>query len=159
MKKEEQIIIFLIILLSISFFTLFNLRINEYKYGSKEEVLQPRQTVKLIPINQTTRGQQSPYIRVGSLHEISPIDTSKPVILPVYGSRTYPRSTKWQYYTFTDQYNKVKLPIYNNKQKNCQNEYGCEELESGDVININAYSKNFKFEKYIVNSPKYIPYI
>ena len=156
MKKEERIIVCLIILLSISFLTMANIRMKEYSYTP---VLEARKRVKLLPINQKTRGENSSYIRIGSLHEVSPLETSKPVILPVYGSRTFPRSQKWQYYTFTDQYNKVKLPIYNEKQKNCQNEYGCDELESGDDISINAYSKNFTFQKYLVDAPKYIPYI
>ena len=144
--------------MSISIISWTNVRIDDYN-KNKEKIQHTKQIIKFLPINQQTRGEKSSYIRVGSLHEVSPTDISNPVILPVYGARTYPKSTKWQYYTFTDQYNKVKLPIYNNKQKNCQNEYGCEELDSGDVITIYAYSNNFKFEKYIVNTPKYIPYI
>jgi len=116
-------------------------------------------TQRRIPINIPTRGETPAYKQIGSLHEKNPSDPNKPMILPVYGAPTYRGSSKWLYYTYTDQYNKVKLPIYNEKQKNCQNEYGCNELNESDNITINAYSREFEFRPYEKMKFRYIPYI
>ena len=110
-------------------------------------------------INIKTRGETDIYEQVGTLHEKNPENTNDAVILPLYGKQTYPRSNKWYYFTFTDQINKVKLPVFNTKSNNCQGEYGCEELYDEDDVNINAYSNQFIFRRYVKNKPRYIPYI
>ena len=107
-------------------------------------------------INIRTRGELQPYKLIGYLHEKN--NTDDPILLPVYGTKTYSRSSKWLYYTYTDQYNKVKLPIYNIKKQNCQNEYGCDELYENDEITINAYSNTFIYKPYPKSEYRYIPY-
>jgi hypothetical protein len=109
-------------------------------------------------ININTRGTSNGYIQIGTLHEKNSTNTNS-TILPLYGKQTYPRSSKWYYYTLTDQQNSVKLPVFNNTSRNCQEEYGCSELYDKDEVNINAYSKKFIFNRYIKNKPQYIPYI
>lgn len=109
-----------------------------------------------LPINIRTRGNKDAYTLIGYLIEKN--NDTKPALLPVYGTQTYPRSSKWLYYTYTDQYNKIKLPIYNQKQQNCQNEYGCNELFENDEISINAYTNQFIYKPYPKNEFRYIPY-
>ena len=56
-------------------------------------------------------------------------------------------SSKWSYYTIANQYNSVKLPLkYNNRD--CQSEYGCDELSDNDEVFIPIYN-NFLKLKYI----------
>lgn len=113
-----------------------------------------------VPINIRTRGEIEKYRQIGTLHEVNPNTVStNPTILPLYGARTYSGGSKWLYYTFTDQFNKVKLPIYNTKQGNCQNEYGCDELNDDDQITVNAYSSQFTVQLYVKNDFRYIPQI
>ena len=114
--------------------------------------------VQQVPINIRTRGEREKYKQIGTLHEVNP-NTTNPVILPLYGARTYSGSSKWLYYTYTDQFNKVKLPVYNTKQRNCQNEYGCDELYDNDQITINAYSSQFMVQLYVKTEFRYIPQI
>lgn len=115
-------------------------------------------SIRRAPVYIRTRGEPEEYTQIGTLHEVSPKDSENPTILPLYGSRTYRGSSKWLYYTFTDQYNKVKLPVYNTAQRNCQNEYGCNELYDNDQVTIHAYTTNFKVRLYEKTAFRYIPY-
>ena len=59
---------------------------------------------------------------------------NEPVILPLFGGPTHNGSSKWYYYTSTDKYNQIKLPL-SNKNRSCNVEYGCDELYDGDIVN------------------------
>lgn len=109
-----------------------------------------------VPINIPTRGYSSGYQQIGAL--IGKGNDKNKQILPLYGMQTYPGSSQWQYYTSTDTYNSVKLPVMN-KGKNCQNEYGCSEIYDGDLVNIDGYNGDFKANIYNIDTPRYIPYI
>ena len=118
-----------------------------------------------IPINVPTRGYTGGMVQVGVLHKEEVNDATKtigqnsePVILPLFGRPTHNGSNKWSYYTATDKYNQVKLPI-SNKNKVCNSEYGCEELYEGDTVSVPAYNGNFKVSIYEFDKPRYIPFV
>jgi hypothetical protein len=76
--------------------------------------------------------------------------------LPLYGRRTAPRSDKFNYYTRTDTYNPVALPVtYMNKD--CQDNVGCNELNSGDSIRISPTGETAKVTLYGFDGPRYSP--
>ena len=108
-----------------------------------------------MPINVPTRGYITEYQQVGALYGIGQgLQTTK--ILPLYGKPTYPGSNKWVYYTGTDNYQSVKIPIFKEGRK-CQGDFGCEELYSDDLVNISPYNCKFKVELYDIERPRYLP--
>ena len=118
-----------------------------------------------VPINIPTRGHTGGVQQVGALYKQNLSDDSsnignnnEPVILPLFGRETYNGSNKWMYYTTTDKHNQVKIPI-SNKSRECNSEYGCDELYDGDTVSIPAYNGVFKVNKYEFDKPRYIPYI
>jgi hypothetical protein len=97
-----------------------------------------------------TRGAPEAYQQMGVM--VGP--DGKP--LPLYGRRTAPRSDKFNYYTRTDSYNPVALPVtFNNKD--CQDNAGCNELSSGDSIRISPTGEAAKVTLYGFDGPRYSP--
>jgi hypothetical protein len=105
-------------------------------------------------INIPTRGPPSEMQQVGIL-----TNENNDKILPLYGRQTYTNSNKWNYYTSTDKFNQIKLPVNDLQNKNCTQEFGCTELSDGDSVNVPAYNDKFKVSIYTLDSPRYIPYI
>jgi hypothetical protein len=110
----------------------------------------PEQYVRgaLDPI--PTRGAPEAYQQMGVM--VGP--DGKP--LPLYGRRTAPRSDKFNYYTRTDSYNPVALPVTFNK-KDCQDNAGCNEISSGDTVNISPTGETAKVTLYGFDGPRYSP--
>lgn len=106
-----------------------------------------------VPINIPTRGYAGEFQQVGIL-----VNDTNDKILPLYGRHTYPGSSKWLYYTSTDKFREVKLPIFKNK-RNCTEEYGCDEIYDKDELTVPAYNEIFKVSLYTLDTPKYIPYL
>ena len=69
------------------------------------------------------------------------------LILPLMGNYKHRRRDTWQYYTFKDGSNLVKLPVLNNK-KNCMSEYGCDRISNGDNVYVEGYDSIFKAHIY-----------
>ena len=118
-----------------------------------------------VPINIPTRGYTGGVMQIGALYKQDTSDdtmkigqNNEPVILPLFGMPTYNGSSKWMYYTATDKFNQIKIPI-TNKNRVCNSEYGCDELYDGDIITIPAYNGEFKVNKYEYDKPRYIPHI
>ena len=109
--------------------------------------------VRVVPINIQTQRVAS-YKQVGIL--ASNEEPSK--VLPLYGRQTVNGSSKWNYYTSTDSYHSFDISVAF-KNKDCSDEYGCEELTSGDVIEIPAYNTPFTVNMYRLRGPTYIPYV
>jgi len=97
-----------------------------------------------------TRGLPDDYQQMGLITG----SDGKP--LPLYGRRTDPRSSRFNYYTRTDTYNPVALPL-TYKRKDCQDAVGCEELMSGDEIRITPSGDSAKVTLYGFDGPRYIP--
>ena len=118
-----------------------------------------------IPINIPTRGESGGFQQVGMLYKESieseerePGNNNSSQILGLYGKPIHPGSNKWSYYTSSDGHNSIKMPL-THKGKACDQEYGCEELYDGDMINIPSYNGNFKVNIYKYDKPRYIPYV
>lgn len=77
--------------------------------------------------------------------------------LPLYGRRTAGRSDRYNYYTRTDTYNPIQMPVVF-KKRDCQDSVGCEEIFSGDHVRLpNGLSG--KVSVYQSDGPPYIPYV
>jgi len=110
-----------------------------------------------IPINVHTRGEPTGYQQVGVLIEENSNSENK--LLPLFGEQTYPGSRQWKYYTSSDGYQSVKLPVLH-KNRNCQDSNGCDEIYEGENVSVTGYgSKVFKANVYKLDAPRYIPYI
>ena len=77
-------------------------------------------------------------------------------ILPLYGRRTASRSDRFQYYTRTDSYNPVQLPLKHNR-RDCQDDIGCEELFDGENITVTPTGQTGKATIYRFDGPTYVP--
>lgn len=119
--------------------------------------------VQGMPINIETRGSGGDFQQVGILskkfinqEEDVPGNNTDSNILPLYGKPTYRGSSKWLYYTETDKYNPVKIPITVNN-KDCTDDIGCDELYDGSEVVIPSYNGKFTVKIYKFNKPRYIP--
>jgi len=95
-----------------------------------------------------TRGPPEQYQQMGVIND----STGK--ILPLYGRRVAARSDYFNYYTRTDTYNPVQLPIRYNK-RDCQDSIGCQEIMSGDSVNISPTGETAKVTLYGFDGPRY----
>ena len=125
----------------------------------------PYYTVPGVPINIPTRGYMGDYQQVGMLYKDSIENNESNIgnnnetnILPLYGKPLYANSSKWLYYTSSDKFNSIKIPI-NHNNKDCSEEYGCNEIYDNDIINVPAYNANFKVKIYKYDKPRYLPFI
>ena len=120
---------------------------------------------KGLPINMETRGSGGDFQQVGILSKNvinkdaeTPGNNTDSNILPLYGKPTYRGSNKWLYYTETDKYNPVKIPITVNN-RDCTDDIGCDELYDGGEVVIPSYNGVFKVKIYKFNKPRYIPFV
>ena len=106
-----------------------------------------------VPINIPTRGFSENYQQVGAVN-------SGDKILPLYGRPRWPGATKWNYYTNTDGFQSIKLPVQF-KRMDCQDEVGCDEIYDGDNITVPQYGKDkeFKANIYRLDKPYYLPFL
>lgn len=110
-------------------------------------------TVGLMPINIKTRGETPDMQQVGILRS-----KTNDKVLALYGRPTYRGSSKWIYYTGTDKYHSIKLPVEKNK-RDCTAEYGCEELYDDDEVTVKGYNEVFQTSIYQLDAPRYIPFV
>lgn len=118
-----------------------------------------------IPINIPSRGPFQAYQQVGILSKDEIADPSKipgnnneSNVLPLFGRPTYFGSNRWNYYTTSDKFQSVKLPI-NIDNRKCTDDLGCDELRDGDMVTIPSYNGRFKVEIYDFDKPRYIPFV
>jgi len=106
-----------------------------------------------VPINIPTRGNSAGFQQVGAIHSGSEI-------LPLFGRPRWPGASKWNYFTSTDSFQSVKLPVFF-KKRDCLDDIGCDEVYDGDNINIPQYGKekDFKANIYQLDRPRYLPFI
>jgi hypothetical protein len=100
----------------------------------------------------STRGEHS-FQQIGVLS-----DTTSDRIIPIYGRPTYIGSSRWNYYTSTDGFREIKLPIQH-QNKDCLDTTGCPELYDNDKLDIPEYKSTFMFKKYNYDKPRYNPHI
>ena len=76
--------------------------------------------------------------------------------VPLMGKPLHSNRNKWQYYTMSDQYNSVKLPI-SVKGKSGMSEYGCDELYNGDTVYIDGIKEIYVVTMYDNDHLQYLP--
>ena len=106
-----------------------------------------------IPINIPTRGVSQNYRQIGVL-----TNNDNSMILPLFGRSIWNGSSRWNYYTQTDKFVSVHLPVFN-KNKDCSAEYGCEELFDKDEVTVPQFNETFVVTLYHLEGPRYIPVI
>jgi hypothetical protein len=110
----------------------------------------PRGGIASIPINIPTKGLPESFQSVGLIN----VDGQ---VWPLYGRRTPSGgSDRWNYYTRTDTYNPVPIPIRYQK-RDCMDDIGCPEILSGEDVKIEVLNKQGKTKMYRFDGPKYIP--
>ena len=109
--------------------------------------------VGLVPINVETRGATPEMQQVGILS-----NGKNDTVLALYGRPTYRGSSKWLYYTGSDKFHAVRLPIMK-QQRDCTSEYGCDELYDNDEVTVKGYDGSFTVTIYGLDAPRYIPYV
>lgn len=110
-------------------------------FGSSSASLQPA----LPALNVPTRGMAPDYKPMGTLKK------SDGTYLPLYGRPTT-RSDRFNYYTRTDTYNPVPLPL-EYKKRDCMGDVGCNELMSGDEIRVSGDHQPLKVSLYNTEIP------
>ena len=97
-----------------------------------------------------TRGAPESYQQMGV------ITGADGKVLPLYGRRVAPRSDYFNYYTRTDTYNPVALPI-TFQRRDCQDNVGCQELMTGSEVRLNPTGEAAKVMLYGFDGPRYTP--
>lgn len=121
----------------------------ERHWMTRTEMPSPEELYGKLP-RLPTRGIPETYQSMGVLT----MDDGQ--ILPLYGRRTASRSDRFQYYTRTDSYNPVQLPI-RHKRRDCQDDIGCEELFDGESITIGPTNQTGRTTIYRFDGPTYVP--
>jgi hypothetical protein len=104
-----------------------------------------------IPINVSTQGTtNAAYRQVGIL-------TRSETILPLMGRPLFRNRDKWQFYTISEKSNFIKLPI-SVKGRSCTNEYGCDNVYTGDTVYVEGYNDAFKVTAYDNAVMQYLPF-
>jgi hypothetical protein len=105
----------------------------------------PLQQPIVMPINVPTnvgyRGNES-FRQVGILTPMKR-GSHDEKILVLMGRPLFSNRDKWQYYTMSDQFNSIKLPILV-KKRSAMNEYGVDSLSDNDVVFVQGYKQAFK---------------
>lgn len=110
----------------------------------------PRGGLASIPINIPTKGLPESFQSVGVIN----VDEK---ILPLYGRRTAGGGgDRWNYYTRTDTYNPVPIPV-RFKKRDCMDDVGCNEILSGEEVKLEVMNKPGRTSMYRFDGPKYIP--
>lgn len=122
-------------------------------------------TEKGLPINVETRGSGGDFQQIGILYKDSiadedqvPGNNTDSNVLPLYGKPTYRGSNRWLYYTATDKYHPVKIPISMSGQ-DCTDDRGCAEISNDENITVPSYNGTFKAKIYKFDKPRYIPFV
>lgn len=105
-----------------------------------------------ILVNVPTQGYPEAYQQMGLLKQ------SDGKLLPLYGRRVASRADRFNYYTRTDTYNPVQLPI-RYKRKDCQDTVGCDELFDGEQVSISPTGEQATATLYRFDGPMYVPSI
>lgn len=125
---------------------------------SDERYLVPE--IRPVPINISTNISATPsttsYRQMGIMTPLN--GTSKDNILPLMGRPLFTSRDKWQYYTISNQHNNVKLPI-SFKGRSALNDYGVDQIYSGDTVYVEGYNDAFKVTIYENDTIKYLPFI
>lgn len=110
----------------------------------------------IVPINVSTNvgAVDAPYRQVGLLTATN----VKGEPMPLMGRPLFTNRDKWQYYTNSNQFNSVRLPISRNG-RSCTNEYGCDKLFTGDTVYVEGINQTYRVTLYDNDTIRYLPFI
>jgi hypothetical protein len=117
-----------------------------------------------VAINVPTRGPTPAVQQVGILTAAgagagAQAQTDRPSPLALFGRPTFRGSSKWTYFTATDKFHAIKLPVHCGR-RDCTDDLGCDELYDGDEVDVPAYpGTTYKATIYALDAPRYIPYL
>lgn len=114
-----------------------------------------------IPFNQATRGIPETYQQIGILTAPSSGGSGSSgsrSIIPLFGRKLMTNRDRWNYYTRTDGFNTVSIPVAH-KNRSCDEDIGCEEIYDGDSISTPALGQTYVATIYKTNSPNYLPIV
>jgi hypothetical protein len=83
------------------------------------------------PFNIPTQGVPESYQSMGI------VKTADGKLLPLYGRRCISSRERYNYYTRTDSYNPLPIPVYM-QGRDCQDQVGCPELFNGDQVRLST---------------------
>jgi hypothetical protein len=83
------------------------------------------------PFNIPTQGVPESYQSMGI------VKTGDGKLLPLYGRRSISARERYNYYTRTDSYNPIPIPVEMGG-RDCQDQVGCPELYNGDKVKLSA---------------------
>lgn len=126
-----------------------NIYIINDEGGEKDYPYRPR-IGKKMPMNIATRGSPRDYESVGFLKATEDNSMQK-----LFGRETYPGSNNWNYFSMSDDYHQIAIPI-NLEDKDCTKENGCKEIYDNETLNING--KDTKATIYEIDPYRYSPY-
>ena len=137
--------------------------LNPYDAPYKDERYFINQPVNIrggVPINVSTNIGATPvdtsYRQMGIMTPLN--DVSKDNILPLMGRPLFTNRDKWQYYTISNQHNNVKLPL-SFKGRSALNDYGVDQIYSGDTVYVEGYNDAFKVTVYENDTIRYLPFL
>lgn len=110
----------------------------------------PRGGLSILPINIPTQGMPERFQSIGNINVAGQL-------LPLFGRRTFfGSSDRWNYYTRTDTFNPVPLPI-KYKGKECMDQVGCDELYTGEKIRLDDTGQMGTVHLFKIDGPRYVP--
>jgi len=122
-----------------------------------------------VLVNVPTRSVDTTYRQVGILTRsgggnggngsgnVPSSTASQETILPLIGRPLFTNRDKWQFYTLSDKNNAIKLPVIVNG-KSGTNEYGCNNVSTGDMVYVEGYNDAFRVTAYDSASLRYLPF-
>ena len=107
------------------------------------------------PFYYPTRGVPQSYQQYGVLIGEERRHRGEQTILPLIGRQTHRGSSRYHYYTSTNGYHPMKLPVVH-KKRTCNDSTGCEEIFGGNIVSVNGYDYDFKADIYPSPDLQYI---
>lgn len=107
-----------------------------------------RRPSPVAPFNIPTQGIPESYQSMGI------IKTPDGKLLPLYGRRSVSSRERYNYYTRTDTYNPIPIPVIM-KGRDCQDQVGCPELYNGDRVKLSATNESGEVTIYRVKDLVY----
>jgi len=118
----------------------------------------PPPGVPVVPINIPTQGLPQEFQQMGVLTAPGGSSTSASpsrTLLPLLGRRSANARDRYNYYTRTDGFNPIQVPV-SFKNRGCDDDTGCDEIMSGDTVGVPLLGQTYTATVYKYNAPRYI---
>jgi hypothetical protein len=135
----------------------------EQSYATPPDVrgFMPPPGVPVIPIQVPTQGLPSEFQQMGVLAAAGGSGTSASpnrTLIPLFGRRVAVSRNRYNYYSRTDGFNPMQVSV-TYKNRNCDDDNGCDEIMSGDTVGIPQLGQTFTATIHRFNLPRYIPLV